>query len=98
MTTPVSQPPTSEPYAYTPPKDDTPKLLRWGRILITLVLIPVGISAFKDEYAQVPLLSGIDLAIHEFGHMLFMPFGVPILGETMVILGGALTQVALPLV
>jgi predicted membrane-bound mannosyltransferase len=29
--------------------------------------------------------------------MLFMPFGIPVLGRTMVILGGSLTQVAFPL-
>lgn len=98
MTAPVSKPPSRGPYAYTPPKDDTPKIIRWGRMLLTIVLIPVGMSAFNDEYGVVPLLSGINLAIHEFGHMLFMPFGIPILGETMVILGGSLTQVALPLV
>jgi hypothetical protein len=45
-----------------------------------------------------PLLSDIDLAIHEFGHMLFMPFGIQFLGSTMMILGGSLTQVAFPLV
>jgi hypothetical protein len=98
MTAPVSKPPTQSPYSYSPPKDDTPKIIRWGRILLTVVLIPIGMSAFRDEYGMVPLLSGIDLAIHEFGHMLFMPFGIPILGDTMVILGGSLTQVALPLV
>lgn len=88
----------NRPYAYTPPKDDTPKIIRWGRILLTLALIPVGISAFKSEYGQLPLLGDIDTAVHEFGHMLFMPFGIPILGETMVILGGSLTQIALPLI
>jgi hypothetical protein len=55
-------------------------------------------SAFHDELGVVPLLSDIDLAIHEFGHMLFMPFGIPILGHTMVILGGSLTQVAFPFI
>ncbi len=29
--------------------------------------------------------------------MLFRPFGIPILGRTMVILGGSLTEVAFPL-
>jgi hypothetical protein len=55
-------------------------------------------SAFRDELGGVPLVSDIDLAIHEFGHMLFMPFGIPILGHTMVILGGSLTQVVFPLI
>ncbi len=45
----------------------------------------------------MPLLGDIDLAIHEFGHMLFMPFGIQFLGSTMMILGGSLTQVVFPL-
>jgi hypothetical protein len=56
------------------------------------------LSAFRNEYGYVPLLGDIDIAIHEFGHMLFMPFGIAILGRTMVILGGSLTQVAFPLI
>ncbi len=98
MTAPASSPTTRGPYQYTPPKDDSAKLMRWARIALSLALIPIGISAFRDEYGQVPLISGIDLAIHEFGHMLFMPFGVQIFGETGVILGGSITQVAVPLV
>ena len=54
--------------------------------------------AFRNEYGYIPLLSDIDLAIHEFGHMLFMPFGIQFLGNTMMILGGSLTQVAVPLI
>jgi hypothetical protein len=45
----------------------------------------------------VPIVTDVSTAIHEFGHMLFMPFGIPILGRTMVILGGSLTEVAFPL-
>ncbi len=74
-----------------------PDVLRWARIGLTLILIPVSISAFRDELGQVPLLSGINLAIHEFGHMLFMPFGIQPFGETGVILGGSVTQLAIPL-
>jgi hypothetical protein len=54
-------------------------------------------SAFHNEYGNVPLVTDVSTAIHEFGHMLFMPFGIPILGTTMVILGGSLTEVAFPL-
>jgi predicted membrane-bound mannosyltransferase len=54
-------------------------------------------NAFRGEYGTVPLLSDVDLAIHEFGHMLFMPFGIQFLGSTMMILGGSLTQVVFPL-
>src|SRR6266566_3851649 len=53
--------------------------------------------AFHNEYGYVPIASDVSTAIHEFGHMLFMPFGIPILGTTMVILGGSLTEVAFPL-
>ena len=67
--------------------------LRLGLVAI-LVLLAWG--AFHNEYGYVPLVSDVDTAIHEFGHMLFMPFGIPILGSTMVILGGSLTQVAFP--
>lgn len=77
---------------------DTPSILRWARILLTLALIPLGLNAFKHEYGHVPILGDIDAAVHEFGHVLFMPFGIPILGDTMVILGGSLTQVAFPLI
>jgi hypothetical protein len=81
-------------------KDPTAKVIALGRILLTLALIPVGRRMFGswDDPTGIPMLSDIDLAIHEFGHMLFMPFGIPILGETMVIMGGSLTQIALPLV
>lgn len=68
----------------------------WGRPALTLCLALLAWLAFRDEYGYVPLIGGIDLAIHEFGHMLFMPFGVPVLGESMVILGGSLTQLAVP--
>jgi hypothetical protein len=54
-------------------------------------------NAFHNEYGNVPLVTDVSTAIHEFGHMLFMPFGIPILGGTMVILGGSLTEVAFPL-
>jgi hypothetical protein len=93
MTAPVSRPPTKSPYAYTPPTGDGWKMLRWGRIGLTLALIPLSLSAFRHEYGHIPLLSDIILAIHEFGHYLFMPFG-----EMMTILGGSLFQVIFPLV
>jgi hypothetical protein len=81
-------------------KDPTLKVIAIGRVLLTLALIPVGRRMFGswDDPMGIPLIGDIDLAIHEFGHMLFMPFGMPILGETLVIMGGSLTQIALPLV
>src|SRR6266481_8254440 len=78
---------------------DSPRTLqRYARLALAVLLALLAWSAFRNEYGYIPLLSDIDLAIHEFGHVLFMPFGIPVLGHTMVILGGSLTQVALPLV
>jgi len=78
--------------------DSTIAARRYARLALVVVLALLAWSAFHDEYGTVPILSDVDTAIHEFGHMLFMPFGIPILGRTMVILGGSLTQVAFPLV
>jgi hypothetical protein len=80
-------------------KDPTARLVAVGRILLTLALVPLGRTWFTtwDESAGIGLLRGINLAIHEFGHFLFQPFGWAFLGETGVILGGSLTQVAFPL-
>ncbi len=86
------------PYAPTATRDDLPVIVRWARIALTLALIPLSWNAFHNEYGAVPFLGGIDLAIHEFGHKLFMPFGIAFLGRTMVILGGSLTQVVFPLI
>ena len=71
---------------------------RYARLALVVLLALLAWSAFRDEYGAVPILSDVDTAVHEFGHMLFLPFGIPILGRTMFILGGSLTQVAFPLV
>lgn len=86
------------PYEMPATRDDYPAIIRWARILLSLALIPLSWHAFHDAYGEIPLLSGIDLAVHEFGHMLFMPFGIEFLGHTMMILGGSLTQVVFPLI
>lgn len=78
---------------------DSPRTLQsYARVALAVLLAWLAWVAFRDEYGYIPLLSDIDLAIHEFGHMLFMPFGIQFLGSTMMILGGSLTQVAFPLV
>ena len=77
--------------------DSQRAIQRYARLAFAVVLAWLAVGAFRGESGYIPLLSDIDLAIHEFGHMLFMPFGIPILGRTMVILGGSLTQVAFPL-
>jgi hypothetical protein len=78
---------------------DSPRALqKYARLALAALLAVLAWSAFRNEYGYIPLLSDIDLAIHEFGHMLFMPFGIQFLGNTMMILGGSLTQVAFPLI
>lgn len=79
-------------------RSDARTWTRWARLCFVALLAWLARSAFHDEYGTMPLLSDIDLAIHEFGHVLFMPFGVKILGDTMMILGGSLVQVAFPLI
>jgi hypothetical protein len=78
--------------------DSSRALQRYARLALAVVLALLAWIAFHNEYGYIPLLSDIDLAIHEFGHMLFMPFGIQFLGNTMMILGGSLTQVAFPLI
>jgi hypothetical protein len=91
-----------EPTAATPSSvgssDSARTLQRYARLALAVVLALLAWSAFHGDDGYVPLLSDIDLAIHEFGHMLFMPFGIQFLGNTMMILGGSLTQVAFPLI
>jgi hypothetical protein len=78
---------------------DSPHAVQtYARLILAAVLALLAFHAFRDDVGYIPLLSDIDLAIHEFGHMLFMPFGIQFLGNTMMILGGSLTQVAFPLV
>jgi hypothetical protein len=78
---------------------DSPRTIQsYLRLAFAALLAWLTWIAFHNEYGYIPLVSDISTAIHEFGHMLFMPFGIPILGRTMVILGGSLTQVAFPLI
>jgi hypothetical protein len=77
--------------------DSPAKIQNYARLALAALLALLTWRAFHDELGYVPFLSDIDLAIHEFGHMLFMPFGILILGRTMMILGGSLTQIAFPL-
>jgi hypothetical protein len=96
----AAKPLPPSPYAYTAPKDDTGKIVMWARIALTLVLVPLSFHAFNDaEFgSRLPLLGDIDVAIHEFGHAFFRPFGWEFLGETMMIAGGSLWQIAFPLI
>ena len=64
--------------------------VRAARIGLLAVLV---LYAFLFSDAMGGPLHGINLAIHETGHFVFLPFG-----ETMSFLGGSLFQVLLPLV
>ena len=74
------------------------RLTRWLKLGFALLLVPLTIVAFRDEYGRIPLLGDLDLAVHEFGHYLFAPFGFAFAGETMVTLGGSLFQIVFPLI
>jgi TRAP-type C4-dicarboxylate transport system permease small subunit len=77
--------------------DSARTIERYLRLAFAALLGWLTWIAFHNEYGNVPIVTDVSTAIHEFGHMLFMPFGIPILGRTMVILGGSLTEVAFPL-
>ena len=78
--------------------DSARTIQSYARLGLAALLAWLTWVAFHNEYGYVPIVSDVSTAIHEFGHMLFMPFGIPILGRTMVILGGSLTEVAFPLI
>lgn len=63
----------------------------WPRALVLAYVAYAGWRHYADgEYGSV--FSGITLAIHELGHVLFGPFG-----EWLGIAGGSITQLAAPL-
>jgi len=65
--------------------------LWWPRALLLAYLAYAGWRHLTDpEYASI--FSGITLAIHELGHVLFGPFG-----EWLGVAGGSITQLAGPL-
>lgn len=66
-----------------------------ARTIVSLLLIPLAMSAFRAEDGRIPLLGDVDLAVHEFGHPFF---SVVFLGNrTMEVLGGSLFQIVFPL-
>ena len=74
----------------TSPNATISPAVRWARLGLLAVLVLYAF-VFSDDMGG-PLHS-INLAIHETGHFVFMPFG-----ETMGFLGGSLFQVLLPAV
>jgi hypothetical protein len=64
--------------------------LWWPRALLLLYLAYAGWRHLTDpEYGSI--FSGITLAIHELGHVVFGPFG-----EWLAVAGGSITQLAAP--
>jgi len=57
-------------------------------VLFTLYFIWIAFDPMQGSF-----LDNVDLPIHEFGHLLFRPFG-----EFMMVAGGSLFQVILPAV
>ena len=61
------------------------------RVLILAYLVYAAFRSIKDQdYGS--LFTGITLAFHEMGHILFAPFG-----EFLMFAGGSITQLAIPI-
>jgi hypothetical protein len=65
-------------------------MLRRSRLLLTLLLALYGVACLRSPDAG-SLLAGVDLAIHETGHLVFSPFG-----ELVGFMGGTLGQLIMP--
>jgi hypothetical protein len=78
----------------TPQPADRSQLI--GRALLMVALLVWGLwfaqSDWREGEACTSFLHLVNLAFHEFGHLLFQPFG-----EWMMFLGGSLFQCLLPL-
>jgi hypothetical protein len=78
--------------------DTTTDPMTWyGRALVFLILLWWGtrfiVTPLETNYTGESFLHLINLPFHEAGHLLFMPFG-----RFMMILGGSLGQVLMPLI
>ena len=62
------------------------------KLIFAVLLTPYFLWIAYDPM-QGSFLDNVDLPIHEFGHLLFRPFG-----EFMMIAGGSLFQVIMPLI
>lgn len=61
------------------------------RLAVTVALALYGILCIRTP-ESFRLLDGVNLAIHETGHIVFAPFG-----ELMMVLGGTIFQLVVPL-
>lgn len=63
----------------------------WWRALLFVALVPQVLRPLREQ-GDWTLFSGIIFGAHEFGHLLFAPFG-----EWFGIAGGSLTQLLIPI-
>ncbi len=68
-----------------------PALVRNARLALLVLLVLYGIAYMRDPSGG-HLIDGIDLAIHETGHLVFAPFG-----EIIQFAGGTLFQLIVPI-
>jgi len=62
----------------------------WGRLPLYLYLVYAGVRHLFDPMYR-SWFAGLTLILHELGHLLFSMFG-----QTLMLLGGSLTQLAAP--
>jgi hypothetical protein len=76
------------------PEQSDPARL-WGQALALVVMVAWGVPLMADKLITSEISYSfwhrVDLPVHEFGHVLFRPFG-----EWMMYLGGSLFQCLLP--
>ncbi len=68
----------------------TSSLARNARLALLLVLAVYGVMCLRDPMGG-HLIDGVDLAIHETGHLVFRPFG-----DVIQFAGGTLFQLIVP--
>jgi len=73
------------------------KYIRYWKIPISALLLTYCLYYFRDSQVAPDtswqFIDGVDLLIHEAGHVVFMPFG-----DFMHILGGSLMQILMPMI
>ncbi|CBL46003.1 Hypothetical protein HDN1F_24200 [gamma proteobacterium HdN1] len=82
-------------FLLAPPRQNSPPIW-WGRAFLWVILVVWGlrfwVAGMDWEVIGASFLHGANLAFHEFGHLFFSPFG-----HFMMVLGGSLFQVLVPL-
>ncbi len=78
------------------PREDINKVGLAAYLLVWLALLVWGIDFIRMDFRSAEIMQSwfhnVDLVFHEAGHVIFSPFG-----RTLMILGGSLFQVLVPL-